>query len=89
METIEITSRFLEILDPFLRLLRRSASITTQAVAVLRQIVAPYLTDHHMAIESALPERLLGSVNVGSDHCHNGCAKGDVRDEVTVHDVNM
>jgi len=81
VETVEITTSFLELLDPFLRLY--------QILAELEHVsVKAYLCNHHMAIECSFAVPLGWLCNMAADLGDNWGSECDVWYEVSVHYVN-
>lgn len=88
VEAVEIASGLLEFLDPFLWLLTMvNMLFLEECLRVARRRTD--LGDHHVAIEGALAKGLGRLVNMRTDHCDNGSAKGHVGDEMAVHDIDM
>lgn len=88
VEAIEVTASILELLDPFLGLLAFvSFLLLDQCWKVDWEWTD--LGDHHVAVESAFAKGLGGPVDVRTDHCDDGSAKGHVGDEVAVHNVDV
>jgi hypothetical protein len=93
VEAVQVASGFLEVLDPFLRLLEpvsRTFSIShASSLTVLSVPAIPYLSDHHVAVEGALSVGLGGLLHVWADLGNDRCSEGDVGNEVAVHDVHV
>jgi hypothetical protein len=97
VEAVKVASGFLEVLDPFLRLLEpvsRAFSISNVPFRICSSTVpcvptVPYLSDHHVAVEGALSVGLGRLLDVWADLGDNGCSKGDVGDEMAVHNVHV
>jgi hypothetical protein len=94
VKAVQVASSFLEVLDPFLRLLEPvSPNILIQSHvfprAILRVPTVPYLSDHHVAVEGALSVGLGGLLDMWADLGDDRCSKGDVGDKVTVHDIHV
>lgn len=108
METVEVASGGLELLDPFMWLdinTGRSAGRSSKwhgMIGKLKRCCAKtawvaeasgadisHLHDHHMTVKGAPAMGLSWTVNVRPDLGDHGSSEGDIRDEVTVHDVDM
>lgn len=87
MEAVQVAAGFLEILGPFLRLLEPVSLICLIRSRPIVPCPGSYLGDHHVAVEGALSIGLGWPLNVRADLGDDGSAKGDVRNEVAVHDV--
>lgn len=88
VKAVEVTASILELLDPFLGLL---AFVSMIFLDECRKMGSDWtdLSDHHVAVEGTLAKGLGGSVDVRTDHCDNGSAKGHVGYKVTVHNVDV
>jgi hypothetical protein len=96
VEAVQVAAGFLEILDPFFRLLEPVSRcvlcrdpVVSARVFIHSSLSNPYLGDHHMAVESALSVGFSGPVDVRADLGDDGSAKGDVGHKVAVHDVDV
>lgn len=94
VEAVQIAAGFLEVLDPFLRLLEPVSwciltSLATFRLVLLLCSVVAYLSDHHVAVKGALSKGLGRLLYVRADLGDDGCSEGDVGDEVAVHDVHV
>jgi hypothetical protein len=88
VEAVEVTTSVLELLDPFLGLLALVSILFLEGKLGVNWWWTD-LGDHHVAVKGTFAEGLGGLVDVRTDHCDYGSAKGHVGDEVAVHNVDV
>ena len=105
VEAVEIATGLLELPDPFMRLRNRRAlaseiepgdhragsehkSRNTKRNEPIPGVTT-YLRNHHMAVKGSCAVGLSRPGNMRADLRNDGGAKGDIGDEVAIHDVDM
>jgi hypothetical protein len=63
--------------------------VSTGATGKLLQRESCYLGNHHMAVKSALSLRACRPRDMGSNLGDHRGAKGHIRDEMAIHDIDM